>query len=92
MDLSESNPAVPQSDPGASFHLPPVAFAIQAAKACEIADSATCGDRFDVANVADQLEVQAPGFYSVFGCQERFNGFAAFNLGNRVKPVCCVAA
>ena len=59
MDFSESNPAVPQPDPGASFHLPPVTFAIQAAKSCEIADSATSCDRFDVAKVADELEVQA---------------------------------
>lgn len=61
MDFREPNPAVPQPNPGAPFHLPPVAFAIQAPKSCEVADSTTDRDRLDVGDVADELEVHLNG-------------------------------
>jgi hypothetical protein len=61
MDFSESNPAVLHPDPGAAFHFPPVALAIQASESCEIADSATGCDRLDVSEVADKLEVHSTG-------------------------------
>src|SRR5207244_12944580 len=57
MDFSEPNPAVPQANPCAALHLPPVPFAIQASEPCEVADSATGRDRFDVGDVADEFEV-----------------------------------
>jgi len=61
MYFSESNPAVPQPDPSAPFHLPPVAFAIQAPKPCEIPDSASGCDGLDIREVADKLEVHSTG-------------------------------
>ena len=61
MDFSEPNPASPQPDPGGPFHLPPVAFAIQAAKSCEVANSATGRDRFNVLEIADTFEVHSTG-------------------------------
>jgi hypothetical protein len=92
MDFSESNPPVPQPDPGASFYLPPVTFAIQAAKSCEIADSATSCDRFDVAKVADELEVRATDSTAFSVVKGAAMVSRPLNLGNRMKPVCCVAA
>jgi len=57
MDFSESNSAIPKPDADAAFHLPPVAFAIQAPKSCEIANSTTRRDRLDICEVANELEV-----------------------------------
>jgi hypothetical protein len=62
MDFRKSNPPIPEPDPGAAFHLPPVALAIQASKPCEIANASTRCDRLDIREIADKLEVHVTQF------------------------------
>jgi hypothetical protein len=57
MQFSEANPTVSQSYARRSFHLPPVSFAIQAAEACQIANSVARSDRLDIRDVAYELEI-----------------------------------
>jgi hypothetical protein len=45
VDFSKPYPAVPQANPCAALHLPPVAFAIQASEPCDVAYSPTGRDR-----------------------------------------------
>jgi hypothetical protein len=59
MDFRASDPPISQPDPRAAFHLPPVAFAIQAPKPREIANASTRRDRLDVGEIANQFEVHA---------------------------------
>jgi hypothetical protein len=62
MNFRVSNPTVPEPDPRAAFHLPPVTFAIQAAKSGEIANASTRRDRLDVGEIANKLEVHVLRF------------------------------
>jgi hypothetical protein len=57
MQFSEPDAAIPQPYPSAAFHLPPVAFAIQAPQPREVADAVSGRDRFDVGEIADKFEV-----------------------------------
>jgi hypothetical protein len=59
MDFRASNPSISQPDPRTAFHLPPVAFAIQAPKPGEIANTSTRRNSLDVGEIANQLEVHA---------------------------------
>jgi hypothetical protein len=62
MDFRASNPPISEPDPRGAFHLPPVAFAIQASEPLEIANASTRRDRFDLRKIANQLEVHAVSF------------------------------
>jgi hypothetical protein len=57
VQFREPESAVSQPDSGDAFHLPPPALAIQAAQPWQLPYAAAGGDRLDVGDVTDKLEV-----------------------------------
>jgi hypothetical protein len=59
VDFCKPNPAISETDSSNALHLPPVALAIQATKSREISDSSASRDRFNVSDIAGELEVHS---------------------------------
>ena len=57
MQFRQPHLATSESDPGRSFHLPPVALPIQAPEARKIANTSTGRDRLNVSNLSKELEI-----------------------------------
>jgi hypothetical protein len=59
--LSQANPTTSQANPRHTFELPPSAFAICSTQPSNVADAAADGLRFDVCNLAEDLDVHWQG-------------------------------
>jgi hypothetical protein len=59
MYLSEMDRTIPQSNTRDPFALAPSPASIGFPQPCELADSRSCGERLDLRNLAENLEVEA---------------------------------